>query len=72
MPMLARVANGKIHNKDCHCCNDGFWKTNRRDRGKIRKHNRRMEDRNWRRDYNVKPFHHARSTSVRIHVLKST
>jgi len=41
--MLARIRRGNIHAEDCFCCNDGFWKTKPRDRGRIRKQNRAIE-----------------------------
>lgn len=49
MPMLARIRRGNIHAEDCFCCNDGFWKVNMRDRGRIRKQNRSIEKRDARK-----------------------
>ena len=44
MTMLARNRKGKVHARDCFCCNDGFWGLNWRDRNKkLRRLNRRVE-----------------------------
>ena len=55
MAMLARNRNlrGKIHSEDCFCCNDGFWKVNNKNKRKIHKQNRRLENKQWRNDLKI-------------------
>lgn len=52
MSMLAKTRQGAIHAKDCFCCNDGFWKINKRNRHRIRKQNRTIENREFNRSLN--------------------